>query len=578
MENAAHSAPGSSSASASGSAAKTPASFETAPDRYRHWTLQIEGEIARLNMAVREDEPLVPGYQLKLNSYDLGVDIELADAVQRLRFGHPEVRVVIVGSGRDRVFCAGANIHMLAQSTHGFKVNFCKYTNETRLYIEDAAQHSGQRYLAAVSGSCAGGGYELAMACDEIILMDDGSSTVSLPEVPLLGVLPGTGGLTRLVDKRRVRRDRADVFSTLAEGMRGKRAVEWGLIDKVVPRSRFAQAVKTRADELAVVAAQDHARASAPGPSTGITLESLQPQVTEDELRYRFVTVKLDRAHRLGHLTVTGPTAGSAPATAEQLHQQASTGQLWALRAFRELDDALLRLRFHEPTIGLLMLHTRGELAAVVDADAKLWGLRDYWLGREVLLHMARVLRRVDQTARSFFAIGEPDSCFGGSLLELLLAADRSYFLDSTDKPVQVQTSLLSGGALPVFDGRTRLQLRSYQDATRPQQILDRGSQGPIPAQEADELGLCTMLLDDLDFDDTLRLAIEERISLSPDALTGMEQNLRFPGADDSSSKIFGRLSAWQNWIFIRPNSTGEKGALSGYGKPERPQFDWRRT
>ena len=557
---------------ASSPSAPVPASFETAPERYRHWTLTCEGPIARLNMTVREDEPLVPGYQLKLNSYDLGVDIELCDAIQRLRFGHPEVRTVIVGSGRDRVFCAGANIHMLAQSSHGFKVNFCKFTNETRLSIEDAARHSGQRYLAAVSGSCAGGGYELAMACDEIILIDDGSSTVALPEVPLLGVLPGTGGLTRLTDKRKVRRDRADVFATLAEGMRGKRAVQWGLIDKTVPRSRFAETVTARAKELAALAAPK----SAAGPEAGVLLEPLTPVVEAATVRYRFVELRLDRAHRLAHLTMTGPKAGSAPQSAAELHAQAARGELWALRAFRELDDALLRLRFHEPTIGLVLVHTRGELAAVQEADARLWALRDYWLGREVILNMARVLRRLDQTARSLFAIGETQSCFGGCLLELLLAADRSYCLE--DKAIALQPSALSAGALPVLDGRTRLQLRCFADPPAAAAILARGAQGPIPAPEADELGLLTFLLDELDFDDTLRLAIEERVSLSPDALTGMEQNLRFPGAEASDCKIFGRLSAWQNWIFIRENATGEKGALSSYGKPERPSFDWRRT
>ncbi len=559
---------------ASPASAPVPSSFETAPARYRHWTLSCEGAIARLNMAVREDEPLVPGYQLKLNSYDLGVDIELCDATQRLRFEHPEVRVVVVSSARDRVFCAGANIHMLAQSSHGFKVNFCKFTNETRLSIEDAARHSGQRYLAAVSGSCAGGGYELAMACDEIILIDDGSSTVALPEVPLLGVLPGTGGLTRLTDKRKVRRDRADVFATLAEGMRGKRAVQWGLIDKTAPRSRFAEVVTARAKELAALPAP----ATAAGPPAGITLEPLAPTVTGDTLSYRFVELRLDRAHRLAHLTVTGPAAGSSPRTAEELHAQAGRGELWALRAMRELDDALLRLRFHEPTVGLLLLHTRGEPAAVLEADARLWALRDYWLGREVILNMARVLRRLDQTARSLFAIGEPGSCFAGCLLELLLAADRSYCLDSAAEPVALQTSALSAGALPVLDGRSRLQLRCYAEPAATDRILARGAQGPIPAREADELGLLTFVLDELDFDDTLRLAIEERVSLSPDALTGMEQNLRFPGAEASDCKIFGRLSAWQNWIFIRDNATGDKGALSSYGKPERPSFDWRRT
>jgi benzoyl-CoA-dihydrodiol lyase len=555
---------------------KVPSSFETAPDRYRHWKLEIEGPKARLAMAVREDEPLVPGYPLKLNSYDLGVDLELADAVQRLRFSHPEVRTVVVTSGRDRVFCSGANIYMLASSSHAFKVNFCKYTNETRLAIEDACANSQQRYLAAVNGACAGGGYELAMACDEIVLIDDGSSTVALPEVPLLGVLPGTGGLTRLVDKRKVRRDRADVFSTLAEGMRGKRAVEWRLVDKVAPRSRFADVVAERAKAL--LAAGQAAWRSDPGPSAGISLEPLAPQVEADEIRYRFVGLRLDRSRRLAHLTVTGPGDADAPASAEELHAKAGRGELWALRAFRELDDALLRLRFHEPLVGLVLVHTRGDLAAVRRHDEALHKLRGYWLGREVLLHMARVLRRMDQTARSFFALGEPESCFGGCLLELLLAADRGYFLDSEERTVRIATSPLNAGGLPIFDGRSRLALRQYAEPDKVDEVLQAGAAGPIDARAADELGLVTALLDDIDFDDTLRLAIEERISLSPDALTGMEQNLRFPGAESPSDKIFGRLSAWQNWIFIRGNATGEKGALTSYGKPERPSFDWRRT
>ncbi len=553
---------------------RVPSSFETAPAQYRHWRIELDGDVARLLMVVREDEPLVPGYVLKLNSYDLGVDIELCDAVQRLRFGHPEVRTVVVGSGRDRIFCAGANIHMLAQSTHGFKVNFCKYTNETRNSIEDACRNSGQKYLAAVSGPCAGGGYELAMACDEIILIDDGSSTVALPEVPLLGVLPGTGGLTRLVDKRKVRRDRADVFSTLAEGIRGKRAVEWRLVDQIAPRSRFGQVVTERAHKLAAEAKAT--TQSAPGPQQGITLESLAPTIDGDHITYRFVSLQIDRVHRTAHLTMRGPGEGQAVASAEELHQLASRGELWALRAFRELDDALLRLRFHESTIGLVMLSTRGVQSAVLAADTALYAQRGYWLGREVLLNMARVLRRLDMTSKSFFAVVEPESCFAGSLLELLLASDRSYVLDSPE--VKLATDILNAGSLLAANGQTRLGLRSHDRPSRVNEVLARGEKGPISASEADELGLCTVLADDLDFADTLRLAVEERVSLSPDALTGMEQNLRFPGPDLSEGKIFGRLSAWQNWIFIRENATGPLGALTSYGRPERPSFDWRRT
>ncbi|MCS6914668.1 MAG: 2,3-epoxybenzoyl-CoA dihydrolase [Myxococcales bacterium] len=542
------------------------ASFETEPSRYRHLSLSIEGAIARLGLAVREDEPLRPGYTLKLNSYDLGVDIELADAVQRLRFSHPEVRAVVLTSDRERIFCAGANIHMLATSSHGFKVNFCKFTNETRLAIEDASAGGAQRYLAAVNGACAGGGYELAMACDEIWLIDDGSSTVSLPEVALLAVLPGTGGLTRLVDKRRVRRDRADVFATLAEGVRGRRAVEWGLVDGLVPRSRFQAEVRAHAERLAASVPER------PGP--GVPLEPLEPQVTAAGVRYRFVELTVDRPRRLATLTVTGP--GEQPRDAAGLRAAAARGELWALRAFRELDDALLRLRFNEPTVGLVLLRTCGDPAAVLRADATLWEHRRDWVVGEVIRHMARVLRRLDQTAKSFFAVGEPGSCFAGSLLELALAADRSYFLDDPRRPVLVAASPLSGGALPMTHGLSRLQARFCGDGEAVARVL--AVQAPVPAAKADELGLVTVLADELDFDDTLRLAIEERLSLSPDALSGMEANLRFPGLEGCDSKIFGRLSAWQNWIFARPNATGETGALPRYGKPERPSFDWRRT
>jgi benzoyl-CoA-dihydrodiol lyase len=558
---------------AAGAGAKVPSSFESHPSRYRHWKLSIEGQVARLDMAVREDEPLLPGYPLKLNSYDLGVDIELCDAVQRLRFEQPQVRVVILGSGRDRVFCAGANIHMLASSTHGFKVNFCKYTNETRLSIEDASRNSGQKYLAAVSGPCAGGGYELAMACDEILLIDDGSSTVSLPEVPLLGVLPGTGGLTRLLDKRRVRRDRADVFSTLAEGIRGKRAVEWRLVDEIAPRSRFAQAVQARAQRLL-------AGAKAAPTSPGIELEPLLPEVSESGVRYRHVELKIDRGSRLATLTVRAPSGSEQwPSNVEDLHAKARAGNLWALRAFRELDDAILRLRFHESQVGLVLLRTEGEIENIRRADAALWALRQDWLAREIVCLMARVLRRLDQTSKSLFAVAEPGSCFAGSLLEILLAADRSYVLDDPAAPTQFAASALNDGALPVLDGRSRLDVRFYGDRDRVAAVLAGQDAAPLSAQDADELGLCTVLADDIDFADTLRLAIEERVSLSPDALTGMEQNLRAAACGEGmEQRIFGRLSAWQNWIFIRPNATGERGALSSYGKPERPIFDWTRT
>jgi benzoyl-CoA-dihydrodiol lyase len=527
--------------------------LETHPNDYRHWRLAIDPPLATLTLAVAEDSPFVPGYKLKLNSYDLGVDIELADAVARLRFEHPEVRAVIITGGLDRVFCAGANIHMLATSTHGFKVNFCKYTNETRLAIEDACAHSGQHYIAACNGTTAGGGYELALACEEIYLVDDGNSAVSLPEVPLLGVLPGTGGLTRVVDKRKVRRDLADVFATLAEGIKGKRAVEWRLVDGVFPRSRFQDAVRERALALA-----------AEGPQTrglGIVLEPLAPEVTADAVRYHHVELKLHHDDRTAELTIRAG-ADYAP-----------------LRAFRELDDALLRLRFHYDEIGLIVLRTRGDLDVVRQADAELYHDRHNWLANETLLLMARTLRRLDMTARSLFAVVDEGSCFAGSLLEIALAADRIYMLRDArlhNAAVRLASSALNGGLLPMTHGPSRLQVRFLSDPVHAEEIAAESQ--PFDTDAAEEAGLVTAAVDEIDWQDELRVAIEERVSLSPDALTGMEANLRFPGAENADSKVFGRLSAWQNWIFSRPNATGERGALTLYGKPERPQFNWRRT
>lgn len=524
--------------------------LETHPSAYRHWRFHVEPPLATLTLAVAEDSPVVPGYKLKLNSYDLGVDIELADAVTRLRFEHPEVRAVIVTGGLERVFCAGANIPMLATSAHGFKVNFCKYTNETRLAIEDACAHSGQHYIAACNGIAAGGGYELALACEEIYLVDDGHSAVSLPEVPLLGVLPGTGGLTRLVDKRKVRRDLADVFATLAEGVKGKRAVEWRLVDGVLPRSRFQDAVRQRALTLA-------ARETEPkGP--GIALDALSPEVSGDEVRYRHVALKLDRDGRTAELTVV---AGA---------------DYEPLRAFRELDDALLRLRFHYDEIGLVILKTRGDLEAVRRIDNALYHDRADWLANETLLLMARTLRRLDLTARSLFAVVDEGSCFAGSLLEIALAADRIYMLRDRAGAVRLASSPLNGGLLPMTHGPSRLEVRFLADPARAAQIAAESQ--AFDAEAAEAAGLATAAVDEIDWEDELRVAIEERVSLSPDALTGMEANLRFAGAENPDSKVFGRLSAWQNWIFSRPNSTGERGALTLYGKPERPQFNWRRT
>ncbi len=544
--------------------------FETHPSRYKHWKLTFEGaDLARLTMSVQDHEPLRPGYELKLNSYDLGVDIELCDAVQRLRFEHPEVRTVILTGDKDRVFCAGANIHMLGASSHAFKVNFCKYTNETRLSMEDASQHSGQRWLAACNGTTAGGGYELAMACDEIVLIEDGSSAVSLPEVALLAVLPGTGGLTRLTDKRKVRRDHADVFSTLAEGIKGKRAVEWRLVDAIAPRSKFGDVVLTRARAMA-------ARSPMPAGAKGLPLPALEPAVDGDTVRYRHVTLTVDRSARTAALTVAAPT-GAQPDSAAAI--TAAGAEQWSLRAFRELDDALLRLRFNYEQVGVVLLRTSGDPQAVLAADRALHAASaaGSWLAREIVLHMARVLRRLDLTARSFFAVIDgPESCFAGSLLEIALAADRVYALDDSKRPAHLAVGPLSGGALPMSHGLTRLQARFLGEPGRVGDLL--GSADVMDVEAAQAAGLITVASDDIDFADELRIAVEERVAMSPDALTGMEASLRFPGPETADTKIFGRLSAWQNWIFTRGNATGEKGALTLYGKPERPVFDWRRT
>ncbi len=539
--------------------------FRTAPERYRHWKLSIDGPVARLAMNVQEHQPLRPGYELKLNSYDLGVDIELADAIQRLRFEHPEVRCVVVTGELDRVFCAGANIHMLSSSTHGFKVNFCKFTNETRLAIEDASRGSGQRYLAALNGTCAGGGYELAMACDEILLIDDGNSAVSLPETPLLAVLPGTGGLTRLVDKRKVRRDLADVFCTTAEGIKGNRAKQWGLVDHVAPKSRFEETIGGLAAKLV--------ESSPARSSEGITLEPLAKEIDGDTIRYTHVTVELDHDERVATLTVNAPD-GKQPGDLAAIRKLGSSW--WPLAAFRDLDDALLHLRINEPDTGLVLLRTAGKLEAVLAVDELLERFADDWFVSEVRLHIARTLRRLDLTAKSLFALVEPGSCFAGTLYELALAADRSYMLDDPERPNAVALSPLNGGAYPMSHGPSRLAARFHADPSRAEGLLaEPRSYDPGDAEEA---GLVTVMADDIDYEDELRIAIEERASLSPDALTGMESNLRFPGAENCDSKIFGRLSAWQNWIFQRPNAVGEKGALTLYGKPDRPAFDFRRT
>jgi benzoyl-CoA-dihydrodiol lyase len=546
-----------------------PVRFETHPDRYRHWAVEYPSEyggaVARLVMNVKEDGGLRPGYPLKLNSYDLGVDVELADALLRIRFERPEVKAIVFVSGKDRIFCSGANIYMLGSSSHAFKVNFCKYTNETRLYLEEMSEQSGIPSLAALNGTASGGGYELAIACDEILLQEDGSSAVSLPEAPLLGVLPGTGGLTRLVDKRKIRRDLADVFSTTAEGVRGKRAVEWRLVDEAPSKATFDAAVKRR---LEAMIARSKRR-----PSKAIMLPALDAKRTSSGNEYRYVTLAVDEAARTATLTLRAPD-GKEPQTAEEL--AAMGAGAWAIRAWRELDDALLDLRFNRPTIGVIALKTTGDPEAVLAVDRMLASRKDDGLVREVLLHVKRVLKRLDMSAKSFFALVEPGSCFVGSLLELALASDRIYMKDSEDEPTRIALSPLNAGPLPMGNGLTRLQSRFLGEPDKVQRALEAG--GPMDTKAAVAAGLVTFAPDDIDWDDEVRIAFEERASLSPDAMTGMEASLRYGGPETMETKIFGRLTAWQNWIFQRPNAVGDRGALTLYGSPERPEFDWRRT
>ena len=545
--------------------------FQTSPDQYKHWKLSVAGAVATLSMDVQEDVTLAEGYKLKLNSYDLGVDIELADAVQRLRFEHPEVRVVVITSLKPRIFCAGANIYMLGTSSHAFKVNFCKFTNETRCAIEDDSRHSGRRYLAALNGTASGGGYELAIACDEIYLVDDGNSAISLPEVPLLGVLPGTGGLTRLVDKRKVRRDRADVFSTLAEGLKGKRAKDWGLIDDTFPTSKFQEAVAARVRELVECRVEP---GSCKRQFAGIELNPLHFESTADTREYKYIGLRLHREQRYANLTMRGPES-NLPTTLDEIQKLGDT--YWPLQAYRELDDALLHLRVNEPEIGLVCLRTVGNIDDVLAVDKALVANRHHWLVREIIMNMARVLRRLDLTAKSFFAVIEPGSCFAGNLLELALASDRSYMLNSSEgEQPSVRVSELNAGALPMSNGLTRLQSRFLAQPEKVEQAL--AHDGPFDTEAAEAAGLITFAPDDLDWEDEIRVAIEERTSLSPDALTGMEASLRFAGPETMDTKIYGRLTAWQNWIFQRPNAVGPQGALTNYGKPTQAQFDYKRT
>ncbi len=554
----------------SGAAAET-IDFHTHPDRYRHWQLAVEPPLAFLTLEVDEQAGLRPGYQLKQNSYDLGVDFELYDATQRLRFEHPEVHAVVLRSDRDRIFCAGANIGMLGSSSHQLKVNFCKFTNETRLAIEDACQHSGQRYLCAVRGTAAGGGYELALACDRILLADDGSSAVSLPEVPLLGVLPGTGGLTRLLDKRRVRRDRADLFCTLEEGVKGRRAVDWNLVDELLPRSSFDDGAKARALELA-------ASSDRPAGDGGADWPGIEPKLEADSIVYATLRIDFDRALGAARLTVLGPTE---PPPADAPQALAGSAGFWPLVLARELDDALLHLRLNETRIGQLVIEAEGDPGTVAAFDAFLDRECEHWFVREVLLYWKRVLKRLDLTARSVFTLIAPGSCFAGLLLELALASDRAYMFegesDDGEAPPSIELGRLNFGAFPTPNGLSRIETRflAQPDATdRLRELIGK----PLDAEAAEEAGLITEVLEDLDWDDEIRIALEERASFSPDALTAMEANLRFPGPETLESKIFGRLSAWQNWIFQRPNAVGEEGALRLYGTGRRPRFDSERV
>jgi len=543
--------------------------FDATPGEYRHWRLTIDGRIATLAMDVNEDCGLKPGYKLKLNSYDLGVDIELYQVLQSIRFEHPEVACVVLTSARERMFCAGANIYMLGTSTHAWKVNFCKFTNETRDGMEDSSHHDGLKFLAALNGTTAGGGYELALACDEIVLIDDRSSAVSLPEVPLLGVLPGTGGLTRVVDKRKVRRDLADMFCTTPDGVKGERAKEWGLVDEIAAPAKFPEVVRARAEKLI-------ATSTRVPDAKGIKLNPLERSVDDSGYHYKYVDVSFDRAARTATLTVRAPE-GDQPQSVDAIH--AAGDRWWPLQMARELDDAILMLRVNELELGLLLLKTTGDAAAVLAADAVMLEHREDWLVRETIGMLRRTLARLDVSSRSMFAIIEPGSCFAGVLFELALAADRSYMLalPEDDESGKIAVDDFNFGLLPAVNGRSRLETRFSSDAQRMAGAIEAKGKllGP---EEALSLGLVTVAPDDLDWEDEVRIAIEERASLSPDALTGMEASLRFPGAESMETKVFGRLSAWQNWVFIRPNSTGENGALKLFGSGRKAKFTWERV
>ena len=552
--------------------ADAPIDFRTAPDRYRHCKLSTENGVAYLTMDVNEDGGLRPGYKLKLNSYDLGVDIELADAVQRLRFEHPEVGAVVIRSLRDRIFCSGANINMLGLSTHDHKVNFCKFTNETRLAIEDASEHSDQTYICSINGIAAGGGYELALACDQILLADDGSSAVSLPELPLLAVLPGTGGLTRLVDKRLVRRDHADFFCTTAEGVRGKRARDWRLVDKLIPPSKLADETKKIAEDVA-------ARSRRPKGTKGIALPAVERAIEGDTIRYTWLTIEIDRERRAAKFRVKGPTA-APPADAAAIHAQGAS--FWPLALARELDDAMMHLRLNETEIGTWVLSSQGDADLVEAYDALLAKEATHWLVREIVLYWKRTLKRLDVSSRSLIALVEPGSCFTGTLFEIVLAADRSYMLDgafegSNQEPATVRLTAMNFGPYPMGNGLTRLGTRFLAEPSRVNELKDEIGEA-LDAETADELGLVTFTPDDIDWEDEVRLVLEERAGFSPDGLIGMEANLRFAGPETMETKIFARLSAWQNWIFQRPNATGPEGALKLYGTGKQSKYDRKRA
>ena len=547
--------------------------FRTHPEEYRHWGLSVDGRVATLTMDVQEGGALVPGSELKLNSYDLGVDIELYDAVQRLRFEHPEVAAVVITSAKPQVFCAGANIPMLGTASHAHKVNFCKFTNETRNCIEDATEHSRQIYICAVNGAASGGGYELALACDEILLVDDGASAVSFPELPLLAVLPGTGGLTRLVDKRHVRRDRADFFCTTSEGLRGQRALDWNFVDALAPRSQFAETVHARAVERA-------AQSDRPDDERGVKLDPLQRVIDADRICYEALTVDIDRELAAATFTIHGPTDSNVGGTREAVRRAAASW--WPLAITRALDDAILHMRLNEGDVGTWVFRSEGDHARVEAVESFLTDQPDDWLAREVLLYWKRTLKRLELSSRSLMALVEPGSCFQGLLFELVLAADRVYMLDGVFEdtalsPATIRLSPLNFGNFPTVNGLTRLQGRFLSDPEHVEHLKTLTGKD-IEAAEADALGLVTFIPDDIDWDDEVRLALEERQSFSPDALTGMEASLRFGGPETMESKIFGRLSAWQNWIFQRPNAVGERGALTMYGTGQKWSFDKRRV